>query len=529
MRRTHGAGNPRSWFAALVLGVCFVLASSVAEKAHAADPVPFASATTSCEGVSPGHYVTEPVAQSRSSYLGRLVLTGSGWARWRLAILHYEYGSSGDVIWTVVDRENDVGNPIAGQVDCLDDSTFEGELTFYDIPTPPATFVGANTERDDIFNQRGTVAFNVPATGQYVADVVVQQGAVRLREGVRQQTFATTGTYHLGTVKKGQKSFYVEALDGPQAKWTVTVRALPVVISGLAVSEPIIRPGQAVTISYETSGDVELDANVIDQRGVVVRKLAEGLSVPNGKRSLTWDGLRPNGTPLPDGRYRIQLLTKDFHGNRGRHETSVEVDGGAPVITPAGSSVRPNSAFVVHLRDMMSGIRRASLSIDGGLPVDTINRWGVEPVGMRARLSYRPPTGWDKRSYRWQVEAEDNVGNKKTVSGRFWIRKGAGGTGGRSARVCGRLPGGGAYNYVRAVGTSCGTARRIGRKVRSRFCAARRDCAFIFPDGSVRSPRRKYRGAGRFGGWRCSVVVGWELTKVNCKKGRKSFRMAKGA
>lgn len=83
----------------------------------------------------------------------------------------------------------------------------------------------------------------------------------------------------------------------------------------------------------------------------------------------------------------------------------------------------------------------------------------------------------------------------------------------RYDRVCGLMPGDGAFGYVKAANTSCRHARKVTNRARKKFCRLRNNCM-------MRSDRTRYRGKVKRNGWRCKVTIGWELSLVRCHKGR---------
>ncbi len=82
-------------------------------------------------------------------------------------------------------------------------------------------------------------------------------------------------------------------------------------------------------------------------------------------------------------------------------------------------------------------------------------------------------------------------------------------------RTCGSPPDGlGAYSYIQTRGIRCVPAYRIAFRARKRFCKRHNDCQ-IDPYISI---RQIYEGKTRYRGWSCKVKVGWELTRVHCRK-----------
>ena len=94
-------------------------------------------------------------------------------------------------------------------------------------------------------------------------------------------------------------------------------------------------------------------------------------------------------------------------------------------------------------------------------------------------------------------------------------------------RLCGVLPGDGAYGYVKTRGVTCRTGWRVSRKARKKFCANRNGCSFA--PYTPESIQRSYRGQVKRNGWRCSGVVKWEFSRFICRKGERFIRAEGGA
>jgi hypothetical protein len=94
-------------------------------------------------------------------------------------------------------------------------------------------------------------------------------------------------------------------------------------------------------------------------------------------------------------------------------------------------------------------------------------------------------------------------------------------------RTCGLLPGDGGYSYVRTRGVTCRIGGRVSRKARKKFCSRRNSCSFApYTPSSI---TRTYRGRVKRNGWKCSVVVKWEFSRVICRKKGMRIRAEGGA
>lgn len=72
----------------------------------------------------------------------------------------------------------------------------------------------------------------------------------------------------------------------------------------------------------------------------------------------------------------------------------------------------------------------------------------------------------------------------------------------------------GAYRYIQTRGIRCGPAYRIAFRARKHFCKRNNDCE-IDPYVSI---TQTYQGKTRYRDWTCKVKVGWESTRVRCRK-----------
>ena len=82
-------------------------------------------------------------------------------------------------------------------------------------------------------------------------------------------------------------------------------------------------------------------------------------------------------------------------------------------------------------------------------------------------------------------------------------------------RTCGLLPGDGGFGYVRAANTTCRHAWKVTRKSRTKFCNWHHECRINW----MNNIEKLYKGKVKRNGWRCKVTVGWEYSRVKCRKG----------
>ncbi len=81
-------------------------------------------------------------------------------------------------------------------------------------------------------------------------------------------------------------------------------------------------------------------------------------------------------------------------------------------------------------------------------------------------------------------------------------------------RVCGLLPGEGAYSYVETKGIGCQAGKLVAHRAHKKFCAPRNGCLITPPTPITRI----YKGQVGYRGWSCRIKDGWELLSVRCQK-----------
>jgi hypothetical protein len=285
-------------------------------------------------------------------------------------------------------------------------------IAYYDVPSTPATYAGATTPSTRHEATPDQLYFNAPAAATYVADVSLSQGSI----DVGATTLASSGSVNLGPLDAGLHHIRVAVNDGPQAKWSITLRAIPVVLSGVGWNVPFAPPGEIIKARYTVSGDAVVTASVLSSGDTTVRSLAARLAVSRGDLTLTWDGLDSTGSPIADGNYRLRVDVSDAAGTSTSDEAGVVLDGHGPTITFVGrSAIPPTRGVAVRVADALSGVGGAALKVD--------NR----TVGHLARTSgeivYRPLRGWRTGTrHTLSVRAVDNVGNVSTQLRTVQIR-----------------------------------------------------------------------------------------------------------
>ncbi len=397
----------------LVLLSVLTLVLSAAGSGQAAPPSPFASASGVCPDSDPLQLPTQQVAHP--DVLLRVTSTGSGELRWPDI-----FGSDGTNSIAGADTTWDLfGSISAGEtpsVVMLCSAPLSYTVDLLDVPTTPTSFSGSTTFGQNTYNGESAtgsfVVFKAPARAQYVADVTLTQGGIRLTlDGVMSRTFASSGRFDLGTLAINAHGIRVNPLDGPQGRWTLSISALPVALSDLSISPSVARPGATLTARYAISGDTSISAQVVGPAGTV-RTLAENLHVGAGSHTLTWDGLDSSGRAVRDGAYTLRLSSLDPAGNSASGQATVTLDGTPPAISLTAPKRRLRG-LVVRVRDAVSGVRRVTLQLNGR----TIARRSGGGV-----ITYRPRRGWRRGIYRVTVRTTDVVGNSTTRSRSFRVR-----------------------------------------------------------------------------------------------------------
>ena len=453
---------------AMVVGAVLALwASGSPPVAFAAQPASFASISATCDhNDNYGQQFTgAPVASAHPNVLYRYTVA-SGGALFYSGPVQVDVG---DVIWL---RGLSVGaNQAPGvNVSCGYSNSADVPFTadFVDSPTTPTAFSGAG-------NLDGSgLSFIAPAAAQYVADVTLNGGAVKLSSG-NSQTFASSGQFPLGILKSGVQSLDVKALDGPRPQWTIAIRALPVAISGLTFSAPATRPGALVQATYTVSGDTSITATVRDALGQPVKTLASGITVTAGDHSLAWDARDDGGLLLPDGTYTLDLRSTDPTGQVAAASASITVDGAPPMITmTTPSTLTPGQAVSGRLSDALTGI--ADLDVTDPEQYTTATPAIFAPQAGKATFTVAPRQGdWDLGAHTLKITATDGVGNVKVINHKFKVA--TSGSRSRVVRPCGFMRVGTTKLYATtAKRITCRSARALLRDAvrgRGRYHAGR--------------------------------------------------------
>ena len=95
---------------------------------------------------------------------------------------------------------------------------------------------------------------------------------------------------------------------------TRELRAQPDVVNTVVVPSTL-EPGRQASISFVLARpDDSADVLIIDQSGAPVRALQSGAVLEAGPQSLRWDGRADDGSAVPAGGYRLEVIL----GQQGR-------------------------------------------------------------------------------------------------------------------------------------------------------------------------------------------------------------------
>jgi FlgD Ig-like domain len=396
----------------VAIAVFTLIAYCSPSRVQAADPQPIGTASGDCSGGGfASSYSLPPTPDNHFSTIQMAHVSKAGfWASRDIEL------AGPDTVWKRGGRLQ-AGIAETGYFDCLNNTALTYTVTQYDTPNAPSSYSGSITPGEGGFDAVGSdLAYIAPGAAPYVADVTLAQGAIRVGDsGV---VVASAKTVDLGATSAGEHVLRLTALDGPQAVWRVTIRPLPIQVTGLVAVLASARPGDANTIRYTTNGDTRITATVTDSAGAPVRTLATTVPVVRGDHTLTWDGTDQNGRVLKDGAYTIDLHSIDPIGNQSDAQARVAIDGTPPRIVWARSSkLGPKQAIIVRVSDAGVGVRSAVMKYRGR----TVARLRAGSL----RIVYRPRRGyrWAPGRVRYTVTARDALGNGITRSRTLRVRR----------------------------------------------------------------------------------------------------------
>ncbi|MDT7784337.1 MAG: FlgD Ig-like domain, partial [Pseudonocardiales bacterium] len=380
------------------------------------DPAAFATMNVDCPSGTDKKFLANPASASHDATLVRYAVTAG-----KPYLIRPGMGvfpPAGTVLWQVA------GPVAAGEspsVDARCTAASAFTATFYDRPSAPSTFAGEGGDPSGP-HSNSELGFIAPSTAQYVADLTLTSGAVQLSEGThpgfaeRIESFASSGQFHLGTLEPGAHSMTVQPLDGASPKWSITIRALPVVLAGLKFSKPVTRPGEFVQAGYTVTGDTSVTAVIRDANGQTVRTLASKSAVKAGERTLAWDGKSDSGGLVADGPYLLTVDTVDPSGQTSSATASIVVDGTPPVITVnSAATLGPRNAVSGRISDALSGINTTKAA-------EPSRYTELKFSTAQDSFTLLPRSGeWKPGTHDVTITATDGAGNQSELDYRFRV------------------------------------------------------------------------------------------------------------
>ncbi len=443
-----------------VLAAAFML-SSVA-GAHAAEPVPFASASAPC-GSGPITFPIQSVGHPDAIYWFRSIgATGDIGGGSGLDSTAFAAGDNG---WEGLAIEVSIEAGTAPEIplSCTGGSV---EAKLAERPSTPATF---SAEITPGFERAVDLPFIGPGGGHYAVSITLLQGAVEIDDvnGIIQ----SSGEYALrDTQQKGANWITVTPVSGPTAIFTATVKLIPVAINALAFKQSCIAPGTGVPATYSLTGETTLSASVLGPGGSLVRTLGT-FPAQAGQSSIPWDGRNSAGAGVPSGTYALNLLSVDPQGDPSAAQALIYIDSSPPTVALSSpAQIGPTQSVGFQVSDPGCGTKSAQVAIEPPEGDETVKasygEFNALPAGGNIVVS--PRGEWAKGHYRWSVKAVDNAGNSHTYSGNFRVGR----ISGRSRRCTvpnlARFKVAVAHRKLRAAGCRVGRVfHRPSRRVRA--------------------------------------------------------------
>jgi hypothetical protein len=388
-------------------------------SAYASEPMPFATASGLCstnEVSFPAQATSHPDAVMHFQSVASAGSIGSD--LWSGPNANFGVGDAG---WAPFNGDVEGGTAPLLDIGCPSGSV---EASLAERPGTPASFSGVTTA-----GHRSWLPFKSPGAGQYMLTLTLDQGELEI-EGVR-GILESSGEYALGALAAGDKDLLVEALSGPAATWTASVRELPVVINKLSFAQTCMAPGTGLPARFAVTGDTTMTATVTSASGQVVRSLGT-FNVSEGESSLAWDGRGEGGATLPTGAYALTLVSTDPQGESTSALAPIYVTGSGPsVAMTSPATITPSQSVAFALTDTRCGVASAQASIDGEVAGSYIGErvvgdelvegFGGGSPPSNGALVLAPRSAWKAGTHRWTVDATDSVGNMTTATGTFAV------------------------------------------------------------------------------------------------------------
>ena len=216
-------------------------------------------------------------------------------------------------------------------------------MQWYDVPSAPVTFTGtlSPAPMPGLSASTSQMDYAAPHTGQYVADISVDQGGALTWSGYIPIT--TSQQLAIGTIDGGPWVFSLADAANGVTTYSITLHELPVVISGLTFGYASVQAPGLIVAEYSISGDTTITAFIRNASGQIVRHLGSfdatyysGAGTTEGTGpSIFWDLLGDGGVALPTGTYYLHLDSTDPNGNVTSAETSIVLEQQATPPAPA--------------------------------------------------------------------------------------------------------------------------------------------------------------------------------------------------
>ncbi len=211
--------------------------------------------------------------------------------------------------------------------------------------------------------------------------------------------------------------------------------AVPFTVGALHPALTTISPGRfspnadgrldTTTVTYTVDVPQQVSVSVVNSSGGTVRGPIDLGEKTAGTHTWVWDGKSTGGTVVPDGTYRVELVTSAPDGKTGAASRTVVVDRTAPVM----SGVSAPTAFY-PVRDGYKDTMTASVNLNEGasLSLKVYNSAGtrIRTVTGGSFAAGKASIVWDGKTasgsiapagtYKYEFVATDAASNTRTTS-----------------------------------------------------------------------------------------------------------------
>jgi flagellar hook assembly protein FlgD len=214
--------------------------------------------------------------------------------------------------------------------------------------------------------------------------------------------------------------------------WTAPVPGPPpLAVRRLRAVPGVLTPngdgtGETMRVSFVLTTAATVTADVLNQSGSSVRRLANARPLGAGTRHLSWDGRNGSGALVPDGKYSLRIAAQS-PGQSASRSVAIVVDRtlGFLAVTPQAFS--PNGDGRLDTTDVTFTLARAArvrvLVFHRDSRVATLQP-AADLTGGSKSLTWDGRTGLGRRAadgtYRIVAEATTSLGTR-TLTKRVWI------------------------------------------------------------------------------------------------------------